>query len=121
MPKFNIFREKLYKYKPAPKNFTKKGEATHGEGRHKPHKIGDRISYVTPRGRTTGRVIEVCREYYIVKTKGKLSRINRNSILYQQGTYRIIPERIQPLAGDRVSGRPLVYHHHQRLLSRLLV
>ena len=87
LSKTKLFKQKLYHYKPTSKSFRKKGENTHGEGRHKAHKKGERISYATPRGRTTGKICEVHKEYYIVKTKGKLHKVNRNSILYKMGTY----------------------------------
>ena len=81
-------KERSFKYKLTPKSFRKKGEATHGEGRHHPHKVGDRISFSTPKGRKTGKVVIKRKEYYVVKSGKKLLKINRNSALYQMGTYQ---------------------------------
>jgi hypothetical protein len=80
-------KERSFKYKPTPKSFRKKGEQTHGEGRHHPHKVGDRISFSTPKGRKTGKIVVKHKEYYIVKSGKKLLKINRNSALYQLGTF----------------------------------
>ena len=74
-------------YKPTPNKFRKAGEKTHGEGRHHAHRVGDRISYKAPSGRCSGVVKEVHKEFYVVSHKGKLVKVNRNSILYAMGTF----------------------------------
>jgi hypothetical protein len=72
-------------YKKTPEKFRKEGEKTHGKGKHKSHKVGDRISFKTPKGRTTGKVTKVSKEFYMVSNKDKLYKVNRNSILYSMG------------------------------------
>lgn len=84
----NVFKEESYKYIPTSEEFREFGESTHGKGKHKPHKIGDNISFRTPRGRQHGTVIEVHKEFYIVKcARGGIQKINRNSILYSLGAF----------------------------------
>jgi len=72
-------------YKKTPEKFRKEGEKTHGKGKHKAHKVGDRISFKTPKGRTSGKVTKVSKEFYMVSNKDKLYKVNRNSILYSMG------------------------------------
>ena len=81
------FREESVRYKPTPENFRRKGELTHGEGRHKAHRAGERISYLSPRGRKSGTIIESHKEYYEVSDGFNVTRVNRNSILYSLGTF----------------------------------
>jgi len=87
MPSNNTFNEIKAVYKPTPDAFRKAGEKTHGKGRHKPHKVGDRITFKTPNGRTSGKVVEAHKEFYIVDNKGHLYKVNRNSILYALGSF----------------------------------
>ena len=72
-------------YHKTSKKFRSAGEETHGKGRHFVHKVGDRISFKTPKGRTTGKVTKVSKEFYMVSNKDKLYKVNRNSILYSMG------------------------------------
>jgi hypothetical protein len=81
------FRERDFNYKKTPEKFRKFGESTHGEGRHHAHRKGERISFATPNGRETGTVIESHKEFYIVKNGDDMIKVNRNSILYQLGTF----------------------------------
>ena len=83
----NKFREEDFNYKKTPEKFRKYGESTHGEGRHKAHHNGERITYATPRGREGGTIIETHKEYYEVKHGNDIVRVNRNSILYSLGTF----------------------------------
>jgi hypothetical protein len=83
----NVFKEESYKYVPTADEFRKFGESTHGKGKHKAHRVDDSISFRTPRGRKSGRVVEVHKEYYIVNSGGVMHKINRNSILYSLGTF----------------------------------
>jgi hypothetical protein len=83
----NVFHEESYKYIPTSEEFRKFGESTHGKGRHKAHKVGDRISFRTPKGRQSGKVIEVHKEHYMIESRGVEQKINRNSILYSLGTF----------------------------------
>jgi len=83
----NVFKEESRKYVPTPESFRKEGEKTHGKGRHKPHKVGDFISFKTPRGRARGKVLEAHREFYIVDTGRQVVKVNRNSILYALGSF----------------------------------
>ena len=75
----------MREYHKTPEKFRSAGEKTHGKGKHKAHKIGDRISFKTPKGRTTGKVTKVSKEFYMVLNKDKLYKVNRNSILYSMG------------------------------------
>lgn len=86
-PKKLIFNEIKAKYKKIPEAFRKAGEKTHGKGRHKPHKVGEHISFKIPRGRGSGKVVEAHREFYIVDTGRQILKINRNSILYSMGAF----------------------------------
>lgn len=53
---------------------------------NKPKKVGDRVSFKLLNGkRVTGKVIGVQKHYYKVLRKGKIYRVNRDSILYQVG------------------------------------
>ena len=83
----NKFREEDFKYKKTPQKFRKYGESTHGEGRHKAHRAGERISYRVPNGRQVGTIIEAHKEYYEVAHGPDVVRVNRNSILYSLGTF----------------------------------
>jgi hypothetical protein len=74
-------------YRKTPEEFRKFGESTHGEGRHHPHKRGDRISFRTPEGRESGTVIKATREFYYVGVGDDVVKVNRNSILYAMGTF----------------------------------
>jgi hypothetical protein len=85
--KSDRFREEDHKYVPTADEFRKFGESTHGLGRHKAHKVGDRISFRAPRGRKSGTVIEVHKEFYQVFVNGTVHKVNRNSILYSLGTF----------------------------------
>jgi hypothetical protein len=75
------------KYVKSSEAFRREGEKGHGKGKAKAHRIGDRISFKTPNGRTSGAVVKVSKEFYIVKCKNKLYKVNRNSILYSLGTF----------------------------------
>jgi hypothetical protein len=82
------FREGLEKsYRPTPRDFRELGEETHGEGRHHPHKVGDKISYRAPSGRKQGVIVSVHKEFYYVKNGRNVTKVNRNSILYSLGTF----------------------------------
>jgi len=83
----NTFKEESYKYIPTGDDFRKFGESTHGKGRHKAHKVGDRISFRVPRGRKSGTVVEAHKEFYIVNSGGVPHKVNRNSILYSLGAF----------------------------------
>jgi len=85
--KSDRFKEESQKYIPTADEFRKFGENTHGLGRHKAHKVGDRISFRGPRGRKAGTVVEAHKEFYIVNAGGTIHKVNRNSILYSLGTF----------------------------------
>lgn len=76
-------------YHKTPEKFRSAGEKTHGKGKHKAHKIGDRISFKTPKGRTSGKIVGVHKEFYTVVNKNIEYKVNRNSILYLMGTKKI--------------------------------
>lgn len=64
----------------------RKWEKTKPKRKHKPRKVGDRISFKMLNGqRTSGKVIGVEKEYYKVLRKDKIYRVNRRSVLYQVG------------------------------------
>ena len=90
----------MTKYKKTPEKFRKAGEETHGKGKHKAHRVGERISFKTPKGRTSGKIVAVHKEFYTVVNKNIEYKVNRNSILYLMGTKRITdarpPSRIDP-------------------------
>jgi len=73
-------------YHKTSEKFRSAGEKTHGKGKHKAHKVGDRISFKTPKGRTSGKVVAVHKEFYTVVNKNVEHKVNRNSILYSMGT-----------------------------------
>jgi len=76
-------------YHKTPEKFRKAGEKTHGKGKHKAHKVGERISFKIPKGRTSGKIVAVHKEFYTVVNKNIEYKVNRNSILYSMGTKKI--------------------------------
>ncbi len=87
MPRDDTFREESGSFVKTSKRFRKRGETTHGMGRAKVKRKGQRVSFAVPGGRKSGKVIEVHKEFYIVKAGKRFHKVNRNSILYSMGFY----------------------------------
>ena len=85
MPRDDTFREDRRRFNKTNKRFRKRGEETHGKGRAKAKRKGQRISFATPRGRRSGKVVEVHKEFYIVESGNQVHKVNRMSILYSLG------------------------------------
>ena len=103
-------------YHKTPEKFRSAGEKTHGKGKHKAHKVGERISFKTPKGRTSGKIVAVHKEFYTVVNKNTEYKVNRNSILYLMGTKKITDVNGQsvntgPVANSIPKYRSPIHHY----------
>ena len=85
MPRDDTFREESRRFTPTGKKFRHRGEKTHGKGRARAKRKGQRVSFRVPGGRRSGTVKEVHAEFYIVQSGNQIHKVNRNSILYSMG------------------------------------
>jgi hypothetical protein len=75
----------MARYNPTSPEFRAKGENT--PSRHGFHKVGDTISFKTPDGRLSGKILSIGKESYSVNAGGILHKVNHNSMLYSLGVF----------------------------------